>query len=77
MFSDCFEVTAHYLKRKQCNFGAFTPRKIYSVYVTIENEIFESCAHLHRLCHPSQQMDCMDVVYVEYDRFNSFVTGHN
>ena len=37
---------------------------------TIENEIFESRAHLHRLCHPPQQLDCMDVVYIEYDRFN-------
>ena len=36
----------------------------------MENEIFESRAHLHRLCHPPQQLDCMDVVYIEYDRFN-------
>ena len=70
IFSDCFEVTVHYSKWKQRNFGAFPPKKIYSGYVTIENGIFESPAHLHRLCLPPQQIDCMDVVYIEYDRFN-------
>ena len=56
-FSDFVEVTAHYSKCKRCNFGAFTPKEIYSGYVTIENEIFESRAHLHTLCHQPQQID--------------------
>ena len=48
----------------------FLRKKIYSGYITIDNGIFESPAHLHRLCLPPQQIHGMVVVYIEYDRFN-------